>query len=403
MKNYNYIARDGTGAQKQGFLQAISSNDVLNWLREQGFTPISINEITTAAKKVKVKSQRKRIKSAELAALCWQLTTMVEGGIPITEALEAVSEDIENSHLQDVLKKVLEKVLKGQPFSESLGEFPKVFDNLCCAIILSGEAGGNLAQALYRVAEYFDTRDKLKKKVKAATAYPTFVLSFIVLIVIFIMAFIVPRFTAIFDQIGGELPAFTRAFMGFYDLMRFQLHYIIGSVILLIILGIWCSKTKRGHYLFSRFVLRIPLLGSIFSQAFVAMFSKTMSMLVVSGVSVLEIFDILSEMTRNDIIKDAIKQSREHIVEGESISASMATTGFFPNMLIKMVQVGEQSGSISKVLERTSDYYERKVDTTITTVMSLLEPIMIVTVGLIVLVVVLALYLPIFTMSDIKG
>jgi len=403
MKNYNYIARDVSGARKQGLLQAISSNDVLNWLREQGFTPVSINEITTAAKKVKVKSQRKRIKSAELAALCWQLTTMVEGGIPITEALEAVSEDIENSHLRDVLKKVLEKVLKGQPFSESLAEFPKVFDHLACAIILSGETSGNLAEALHRVAEYFDTRDKLKKKVQAATAYPTFVLGFIVLIVIFIMAFIIPRFRTIFDQIGGELPAFTQLFMGFYDILRFNLLYIIGSIILLIILGISFSKTKKGHHLLSRIILGLPLLGMVFSQAFVAMFSKTMSMLVASGVSVLEIFDILSEMTRNDIIKDAIKQSREHIVEGSSISASMATTGFFPNMLIKMVQVGEQSGSISQVLERTSNYYERKVDTTITTVMSLLEPIMIVTVGAIVLVVVLALYLPIFTMSDIKG
>ncbi len=403
MKNYNYIARDVSGAQKQGFLQAISSNDVLSWLREQGFTPVSINEITTAANKAKVKSRRKRIKSAELAALCWQLTTMVEGGIPITEALEAVSEDIENSHLQDILKKVLEKVLKGQPFSESLADFPKVFDHLACAIVLSGETGGNLPEALHRGAQYFDTRDKLKKKVQAATTYPTFVLSFIVLIVIFIMAFIIPRFRTIFDQIGSELPAFTRAFMGFYDILRFNLLYIIGSLILLIILGISCSKTKKGHELLSRIVLGLPLLGMVFSQAFIAMFSKTMSILVASGVSVLEIFDILSEMTRNDIIKDAIKQSRERIVEGSSISSSMAATGFFPNMLIKMVQIGEQSGSISQVLERTSNYYERKVDTTITTVMSLLEPIMIVTVGAIVLVVVLALYLPIFTMSDIKG
>ncbi len=403
MKNYSYIARDGTGVRKQGFLQAISSNDVLNWLREQDFTPVSVSEIATTTKKKKVKSRRKRIKSSELAALCWQLTTMVEGGIPITEALETVAEDAENSQLQGVLRKVLEKVLKGQPFSESLGEFPKVFDNLSCSIVLSGETSGNLAEALRRIAEYFDTRDKLKKKVQAATAYPTFVLSFIVLIVIFIMAFIIPRFRTIFDQIGGELPGFTQAFMVFYDFLRYNLHYIIGCTILLIVLVIWCSKTKRGHYLLSRAALRIPLLGLIFSQAFVAMFCKTMSMLVASGVSVLEIFDILGEMTRNDIIKDAIKKSREHIVEGSSISASMATTSFFPNMLIKMVQVGEQSGSISPVLERTSDYYERKVDTTITTVMSLLEPIMIVTVGAIVLVVVLALYLPVFTMSDIKG
>ena len=145
----------------------------------------------------------------------------------------------------------------------------------------------------------------------------------------------------------------------------------------------------------------MPLLGKILSQAFVATFCKTMSTLISAGVSVLEVFDILSVMTNNDIIKDAIIRTREQIVEGSNISLSLAASGFFPNMVVKMIQVGEESGSLSKVLDRTSDYYERKVDSTITTVMALLEPIMIVTVGAIVLVVVLALYLPIFTMSDI--
>jgi len=401
MKSYKYIARDSSGQRKEGLKEAASSNDVLGWLREQGFTPVSINEMAVDVKKTRRITHRKRVKSADLAALCWQLTTMVEGGIAITTALEIIGEDIENLQFREILQQILEKMRKGETFSASISEFPKVFNRLSCAMILAGEAGGNLPGVLHRLAEHFDNRDKLAKKVKGAMAYPVFVLGFIVLIVIFIMAFIIPRFRVIFDQIGGGLPAFTQAFMNFYDMLRYNLHYIIGSVLFLIVFSVLTySKTKKGHYLFCKIGLAMPLFGKIFSQAFVTMFCRTMSTLLAAGVSVLEVFDILTTMTNNDIIKSAIIQTRERIVEGSNISLGMAASGFFPNMVVKMIQVGEESGALSKVLDRTSDYYERKVDSTITTVMGLLEPVMIVTVGAIVLVVVLALYMPIFTMSD---
>ena len=400
MRNYKYVARDTAGRRKEGLTQAISSNDVLSWLREQGFTPISVNEITVGSEKAQQKTNRGRIKSADLAALCWQLTTMLEGGIPITIALDTTAEDIEQLTLRQVLEEMSDKIKKGKPFSECAAEFPKVFNQLCCALILAGETGGNLAQALRKLAEYFESRDKLAKKVKGAVAYPIFILGFIVLIVIFIMAFIIPRFRVIFDQIGGELPAFTRAFMGFYDMMRFNLHYITGGVLFLIIGTVLFNKTKTGHYLFSRIILALPLFGKVFQQAFLVIFCRTMATLLAAGVSVLEVLDILAAMSTNDIIKSAVTRAREHIVEGSNISLSIAAAGFFPNMVIKMIQVGEESGSLPNVLERTSDLYERKAEATIATMMALLEPFMIVTVGSIVLVVVLALYLPIFTMSE---
>ena len=270
-------------------------------------------------------------------------------------------------------------------------------------MILAGETGGNLPTVLHRLAEYFDNRDKLAKKVKGAMAYPVFVLTFIVLIVVAIMTFIIPRFRKIFDQIGGELPAFTQAFMGFYDFLRYNIVYIIGSLLLLIVFGVLTSKMKKGHYVFCRIALAIPLLGKVLKGAFVAIFCRTMATLMGAGVPVLEVFSILSTMTNNDIIKSAIIQTRERLVGGSKISLSMAATGFFPNMVVKMIQVGEETGSLSKVLDTTSNYYERKVDSTITTLMSLLEPIMILTVGAIVSVIVLALYLPIFSMSGSAG
>ncbi|MGB2865469.1 MAG: type II secretion system F family protein [Sedimentisphaerales bacterium] len=401
MKNYGYVARDLAGAQIKGIAQAADSNEVLNQLREQGLTPISVKEVSRkGVTKPRQKAHRKRIKSADLAALCWQLSTMLEGGIPITTALDIISDDTDNAQLQNILKQIAEKIKKGQPVSECIAEYPKVFNRLCCAMVLAGETGGNLAKAIGKLAEYFENRDKLAKKVKGAMAYPIFVLSFIIIIVIFIMAFIVPRFRKIFDQIGGTMPAFTRGFMGFYDILRYNLHYIIGLVIVLIVLATYVSRTKKGHYLFSRLALAMPMFGNILSQAFVATFCRTTSTLLSSGVSVLEAFTILTGMTDNDIIKSAIVKTRENIVGGSNISLSMSSAGFFPNMVIKMIQVGEESGSMPEVLEKTSEHYERKVDSTVTMLLSLLEPIMIISVGAIVSVVVIALYLPIFTMSD---
>jgi len=403
MKKYKYIARDSSGQRKEGFKDAASSNDLLGWLREQGFTPVSVSEMTVNAQKTRQTASRKRIKSADLAALCWQLTTMVEGGIAIPAALETISDDIDNLQLRKVLKHILEKMLKGETFSSSIAEYPRVFNRLAYAMILAGETSGNLSEVLHRLAEYFDGRDKLAKKVKGAMAYPIFSLVFIILIIIFIMGFIIPRFRTIFDQLGSRLPAFTRGFMGFYDILHDNIIYIIVGVIVLIVGLITTNKTKKGHFYFSKFALAIPLIGSVIQQAFIAMFCKTMATLVGAGVSILDVFDILAGMSDNDIIKSAVVRTKEHIVGGLNISLSMASVGFFPNMVVKMIQVGEESGSLSTVLERTSAHYERKIDSTIGLMTSLLEPIMIVTVGAIVLVVVLALYLPIFSMSDVGG
>jgi type IV pilus assembly protein PilC len=401
MKSYGYIARDAAGVQKKGLTQAESSTAVVDRLREQGFTPVSVKEVASKTPKSRRAARSKRIKSSDLAALCWQLTTMLEGGIPITTAIDIVSQDIAHQYLQKVLRQISEKVKKGQTFSESVAEFPKIFNRLCCAMLLAGETSGNIAGAVGKLAQYFDNRDKLAKKVKGAMAYPVFVMTFIIIIVVFIMAFIVPRFRKIFDQIGGELPAFTQGFMTFYDILAHNILYIVGFIVFLVISMVIISKNKGGHYMFSKLALRLPLFGKVFSQAFIVTFCQTTATLLTSGVSVLEAFNILTGMTDNDIIKSAIMRTREHIVSGSNISLSMAAAGFFPNMVVKMIQVGEESGSLPAVLERASHHFERKVDATVTTMMSLLEPIMIITVGAVVSVVVIALYLPIFTMSDV--
>ena len=252
---------------------------------------------------------------------------------------------------------------------------------------------------LQRLAMFMERREALKRKVKGALIYPIAVIVIAASIVSFLLIKVVPVFADIFDQFGGKLPAFTQGFMNVYDFLRLNIIYIVGFCFLFAFVAAFINRTSKGHIFYSKLILRIPLIGKIISQAFIASFCKTMSTLLAAGVSVLEVFDILSTMTKNDIIKDAIICSREHIVQGSNVSLSLATAGFFPNMVVKMIQVGEESGSLPQVLDRTSDYYEPKVDATINTVLSLLEPIMIVTVGGIVLIVILALYLPIFSMG----
>ncbi|MBN1360396.1 MAG: type II secretion system F family protein [Sedimentisphaerales bacterium] len=404
MGSYVYIARDTGGLRREGVLPAATPNEALDILHHRGLTPISIEE-TAAQKKQRQRAVAGggRVKSAELAALSWQLSTMVEGGIAITTALEIVAGDTTNAQLKVVLHRTLAKVSEGRPLSDGLKEFPHIFARIAIAIVVAGETSGNLAQALQTLAEYFESRDRLIRKVKGALAYPVFVLVLITSIVAAIMVFVVPRFRAIFDQLGGKLPAFTRAFMQFHDLLSHNALYLIVAVAVLTGAGVVFSRTGKGHKVLSQVVLGLPLFGRLISEAFVATFCSTIAMLLESGVPVLDAFEILRGMTSNDVIDSAIATTKQHITGGSNIAISMAAAGFFPNMVVKMTQVGEESGSLAAVLRKTSEHYERRLTSTIDTLTGLLEPLMIVVIGAIVLVAVVALYLPVFTISDMAG
>lgn len=405
MITYRYVAQDYAGDMREGLTKAACEADVLGWLHEQGYTPVSVDMVSLQTKTRWRPAFVQTITSAELAAVFWQLSTMIDGGITIAEALEAIAEDIENRRLQKVLHHTLANIERGGTFSEGMAAFPRVFNTLTSALILAGETGGNIGEAFQRVAEYYTDRDRLARKVKKAVAYPAFVVGFVVFVVVIIMTLIIPRFRVMFDQFGSrQLPAFTRGFMGVYDTLMSNGLYIVGSIVLAIlaaIIALKCSGTV--HHLCSRLVLRLPLFGKLVKQAFVATLCRTMANLLRGGVSVLEVLDILHDMTRNDIMKLAISRTRADIVGGTSIHLAMAGTRFFPNMVVKMVRAGEESGSLWRVLEKSADYFEEKVDALIANMITMLEPLLIITVGALVLVVVLALYLPIFQITDIRA
>jgi type IV pilus assembly protein PilC len=397
---YRYIARDGEGNRREGAKKASSREDMFAWLRSKDLTPISVEVEKVQTKKSRRLPPYKKVKPAELATFCWQVSTMIEGGMPITTAIETVSDDVDNKYFGAVLRMVAEEIQRGTSLHEAVSDHPKVFHTLARAMILAGETGGSLANSLTRLGEYYEARDQLIKKIKGATAYPIFVVIFIVLIIIALMTFIIPRFTVMFDQMKGELPAFTRGFMAFYDIVRSNAILIIVSIVGLIGGWIGYGKTKSGHVVMSRWALKAPVFGNIVRQAFIATYCKTLATLTSCGVSILDAMDIIGGLTDNTVLIEAISKMKSRVSEGVAISDSMAETGAFTTVAVKMTKVGEESGSLPEVLDKASEFYEKKLDATISAMLGMLEPILIVIVGAIVMVVILAMYLPIFTMSD---
>jgi type IV pilus assembly protein PilC len=391
-----------TGGEVSGVLQGDSRSEILTWLREKSYTPISLEEVTLTLEKRKKAKRRTHIRSSDMASFCWQLNTMIDGGVTITDAIDTIVEDIDNRKLQDILKEVAEKMKTGQSFYDSVREYPKIFNALFCAMIRAGEASGTLCAVLTRLADYYDRRDDLNRKVRKAIAYPAFIVGFVIIVLVVMMTLIIPRFMEVFDTFGSKLPAFTKGFMDVYKFTVHNVHFgLIGMASVVIVL-VLVNRTAAGHRLFSQLRLRLPIMKTIIRYAFVATFGRTMATLLGAGVSVLNALEILEGMTKNDIIKDVLAKAKSQIAEGVGVAMSMSGNTIFPSLMVKMVQVGEESGSLPQVLDRSSNYYEKKLDASVMTMISILEPSMIVFVGGIVLVVLLALYMPIFTMSDVQ-
>ena len=399
MNTYEYVAWDAAGQCKQGVKSAASEDQILMLLREEQLTPVSITEIGAESKGRKSSSSKRRIKSQDLSAFCWQLGTMIGGGLPITTAIITIADEMPNRSFEMICKDIAGRLERGESLTDAVAVYEKVFGRLGCAMIMAGESSGSLTASLQRLAEYYENRDKLVRKVRGALAYPLFVIGFIIVIIVAMMTLIIPRFSMMFEELGDKLPAFTRGFMAVYDAIVHNTPVILIMTVAIVVGTVIYRKTTAGHRNLCKLMLRLPIFGNIVLMAFVATFCKTLGPLICSGVSVIDAFTILASMSSNDILTQGVLDTRDRLMKGISISKSMETAGFFPGVAVKMVHIGEESGSLSAVLEKTSEYYARKVELLIGSLLGLLEPILIVSVGAIVLVVLLAMYLPIFSMS----
>jgi type IV pilus assembly protein PilC len=330
-----------------------------------------------------------------------QLATMIDAGLAMVQSLQALSEQTTNKAMRDVIRDVTSRVESGDSFSEALQKHPKVFNRLYVSMVGAGEKGGLLAEILARLATYLENSARLRKKVKSAMMYPTMVTLVAIAITMFLLIKVIPVFGDIYSGFGAKLPAPTQFLI--------NLSNIVKKYFLLIILAggggvygwLYFIKTPPGRKFWDSKRIRLPIFGSIAHKICLARFTRTLASLIRSGVPILEVLQIVSQTVGNVIMEKAIKDASSDIERGEGIAVALAKHPIFPNMVIRMITAGEQTGKIDNMLERVSDFLDEEIETTLSGLTSLIEPILICFLGVVVGGMVICMFLPIFKMSEI--
>jgi type IV pilus assembly protein PilC len=401
---------DAKGEQTSGTIEASNESDALAKLRTSGLYPTQITEAgktakKTVAKKTAGKAGPKattggRLKPKVLMIFTRQLATLIDSGLPLLRGLTVLSKQEPNPVLRGTTNALADSVQGGSTFSESLAQHPKIFNKLYVNMVKAGELGGVLELVLTRLAEYQEKAHKLKNKIVSAMVYPVIVMFIAVAILLFLMVFIVPKFKDMFAEQGGELPLISKIVFGFSESLIANPYGLPNvAYLLLLAVGVYFGfvawgKTPKGRNAVDSMKLRLPIFGDIQRKSAVSRFSRTLGTLVTSGVPILQALNITKETAGNVVISKAIANVYEAVKEGETIVTPLQASGVFPNMVISMVDVGEETGQLPDMLLKVADVYDDEVDNAVTALTSILEPIMIVFLALVVGSVVFALFLP---------
>ena len=427
MANYQYSALDPKGEQTTGVISASSESEAIQQLRAKGLYPTQISEEGAAKGKgkgkvvpLKAKGKAKvstvskgkvggSVKPKNLAMFTRQLATLIDSGLPLLRSLTVLEKQEPNPVLRATVSALAENVQGGATFSESLAQHPKIFNKLYVNMVKAGELGGVLETVLNRLSEYQEKAEKLKSKIVSAMVYPVIVMIIAVGILVFLLIFIVPKFTEMFSDTGSELPLISQIVFGMSAFFLANPFWVPNVVFVFIIFGIFLflfnlwGKTPPGRIMIDTMLLRIPILGDIQRKSAVSRFSRTLGTLVTSGVPILQALNITRDTAGNVIISRAIEKVHEAVKEGETIVTPLQASGVFPNMVISMVDVGEETGKLPEMLLKVADVYDDEVDNAVTALTSILEPIMIVILAVIVGAVVFALFLPLIKMISTMG
>ncbi len=398
MANYNYEVVDNSGTVSTGNIEAETESEAVERLRGMGYfvTEIKASGPGLFAGLRSGFKLRKKVKLGDISIFSRQLASMLEAGIPLARALNTLSKQISNSTLRETVEDVADSVESGTSFSDSLARHPGVFSKLYIGMINSGEVGGNLEQALTRLSNQLDKDKELQDNIRSATFYPAMVVLFAFVILIAMMVFVVPIFVEMFpDDVALPLP--TQIVIMISDsIIHFWYLWILFFVIAYFSLRTF-YRSSMGQQIFSRLKLRLPVFGSLFQKALITRFSRTLSTLLTGGLPVLQALESASQATGNQILEDHVDAAKEQIQEGSNIADPLAESALFPPMVIQMISIGEESGQLSSLLDRIADFYEKEVDALTKGLTAMLEPFMLVFVGLVVGSIVIALYLPMFT------
>ena len=341
-----------------------------------------------------------KITTRDVVIFTRQFSTMVDAGLPLVQCLDILGKQSDNPTFGETILKVKGNIEIGNNLSESLKKFPKIWDSLYCNLVEAGEVGGILDIILRRLAAYIEKAEALKKKVKSAMVYPGAIMTVAFVVVAFLMVFVIPSFAAVFAGGGQELPGPTQIVMNVSDFFRDQWYVMIGGVVAFIFVFKQVYATERGNIEIDRISLKLPVVGVLIQKVSVAKFSRTLGTLISSGVPLIEALDICARTSGNKIVEIAVFKTIAAIKEGETIAAPLSRESVFPPMVIQMIDVGESSGALDKMLSKIADFYDEEVDAAVEGLTSLMEPMLMVFLGCIVGFIVVAMYLPIFKMGE---
>ncbi len=399
MPIFIYSAKTVTGEIQTGNVDLPSREAVIGYLRRQRLIPVTVRE---KPKDVTLPFGR-RVKMKEIVHFTRQFATMVNSGLPLVQCLDILAQQTENKFLAKTVRDVQADVESGATLADSLRNHPKVFSDLYVNMVAAGEAGGILDTVLLRLAGFLEKNEALVRKVKGAMIYPGVILSVAVIAVTVLLVFVIPTFESMFASVDLTLPAPTRFVIWLSEMLK-TYWWLIAS---LIAVGIWSIrmyyKTSGGRLAIDKLLLRIPILGDLLRKTAVARFTRTLGTLLSAGVSILDGLEITARTAGNRVIHDAVMRSRSSIAGGETISEPLKQSGVFPPMVTQMINVGEQTGTIDEMLDKIADFYDDEVDTAVEALLSAMEPMLIVFLGVVVGGMIVAMYLPIFDMINVVG
>jgi type IV pilus assembly protein PilC len=400
MAAYTYEAINAQGLRTTGEIHAADLTSAREQLRSRGLLAQSLRE--RGATGEGGSSRFKKVKPRDLQIFSRQLATMIEAGVSVVTAFATLEQQTESKYLREVIAEVRSDVETGMVLSKAFARHPKVFSRLFVAMIEAGESSGTLDTVLDRVATQIEKEVALKRRVKSAMVYPLVVLTFAALVLTFMLMFIVPVFQGVFDDLGGELPTPTKLIVGMSQGLRdwwFIIFPLIGA-------GVWgffkWKSSERGRPVWDTFKLKIPLkIGDVVQKVALARFSRTLSTLVTAGVDIIKALEITAATSGNWVIEQSVERVRVRVHEGVPISQPLVEDPAFPPMVSQMVKIGEETGELDKMLGKVADFYEDEVDTSIASLTSIIEPIMIIGVGAMVGLIVISMYLPMFKMLEL--
>ena len=400
MPTFTYKARDNAGQIFTGTLEGESREIIIDRLREMKYFIISVDKKGGGLLSTEL-TLFQSIKVRDLAVFFRQFATMVSAGLTLVNCLEILSQQTENKLLAKKIEDIKKNVEQGATLTDSFAAHPETFSNLYINMIKAGEMGGVLDEILNRMATLMEKEYELRQKIKSAMTYPGFIMGAAIVMAVFMLTFILPQFVGVFEQFGGELPFLTRILVDFTRLFNKYWYIFMAVFILIVFLFISYKKTKNGHRNIDRLKLKIPVFGNLFLKTAVNRFTRILGTLIRSGVPIIQALKVSAESIGNDILAEAVANSADRIKEGQSISAPLQESGVFPPMVTQMIMVGEESGELETMLLNVSKFYDQEVERAVEQLTSVIEPVMMAFVALGVGGMVIAMYLPIFSMIEL--